>query len=240
MIGRKYMMLELEHKVAIVTGAGSGIGRAIAQELARLGATVVGAGRRAQPLDETRELIAETGGGEFVAMVLDVSVEPDVVECLAKVERLGPVEIVVNNAGCGMAASLLETRTEDWDAQMAANARAMFLMMRETARVMVPRGRGDIINLSSLAGKHPIAGFSAYAASKFAAVGFTASIARELRRSGIRVTSLCPGAVATDFRKASFPEEDAAAITQPGQLAALIGFLLTSGAGMRELSLDVS
>jgi NAD(P)-dependent dehydrogenase (short-subunit alcohol dehydrogenase family) len=115
----------------------------------------------------------------------------------------------------------------------------MYLFAREAARVMVPRKRGDIVNLSSLAGKRPVAGFAAYTASKFAAVGFSEAIARELRKDGIRVLSICPGAVATEMRKQVAPNENPDTISQPHQLAALIVFFLTLGEGARDLSLDL-
>lgn len=232
-------MRSLDGKIAIVTGAGRGIGRAISIELAGQGAIVFGGARTLESLQETASFISGSGRGEFVPLQLDVSDEADVKRCFEVAGQRGPVQILVNNAGVGSPAPLLDISLADWEGQMAINARGMFLMTREAARVMCPRGSGDVINLSSLAGKRPVPGFSAYSASKFAAVGFTEAVARELRKSGVRVTSLCPGAVATDLRKAAAPNEDAAAITQPEQIAGLVSFLLTQGFGARDLIVDV-
>lgn len=229
----------LDGRFAIVTGAGRGIGRAISVELAAHGATVFGVARNADALEEVRAAIASTGLGTFVPMPLDATSEAEVRNGFVVAEGYGPVEIVINNAGIGNPGALLEISLADWEQQMAVNARGVFLFTREAARVMIPRKRGDIVNLSSAAGKRAIPGFAAYTASKFAAVGFTEAIARELRKAGIRVISVCPGAVATDLRKAAVPNEDAAQITQPDQVASLIALLLTQGATMRDMSIDV-
>lgn len=232
-------MRSVEGKVAIVTGAGRGIGRAISAELAKNGAIVFGAARTLASLEETRDLITSGGRGAFIPVSMDVSDEADVERCLTLAEARGPVEILINNAGIGAPAKLLEISADDWDRQMEVNARGVFLMTREVARRMSPRGGGDIVNLSSLAGKRPAPGFSAYTASKFAAVGFTEAVARELRKTGVRVMSLCPGAVATDLRKAAAPDEDLRGVTQPEQVAQLIVFFLTNGAGARDLELEI-
>ena len=232
-------MQSLEGKIAIVTGAGRGIGRAISMELAANGATVFGVSRSADSLEETRQLIEARGTAAFIPLALDATEEAAVQHCFAVAEAKGPVDILVCNAGGGAPSPLLDLSLADWEAQMAVNARSMYLFAREAARVMVPRKRGDIVNLSSLAGKKPVAGFAAYTASKFAAVGFSEAIARELRRDGIRVLSLCPGAVATDMRRQVAPGENPDTITQPRQLASLIVFFLTLGEGARDLSLDL-
>jgi NAD(P)-dependent dehydrogenase (short-subunit alcohol dehydrogenase family) len=229
----------LAGKVAIVTGAGDGIGRAVCLRLAMLGATVFGASRRQESLAQTSELLRTAGAKGFIGVPTDVTQEDQVCSLFAQVAKSGQLDILVNNAGAGMPAGLLDITLADWNAQMAVNARGVFLCTREAARQMLPHGSGDIINLSSLAGKHASAGFSAYVASKHAAVGFTEAISRELRRSNVRITSLCPGAVATEMRRKAAPNEDSAKITQPEQIATLIGFILTEGAGMRDMSLDI-
>jgi 3-oxoacyl-[acyl-carrier protein] reductase len=232
-------MQSLEGKIAVVTGAGRGIGRAISVELAAHGATVFGVSRSSGSLEETRRLIGVEGAARFVPLVLDATQEADVQHCFAVAEAKGPVDILISNVGGGAPSPLRDLSLEDWEAQMAVNARSMYLFAREAARVMVPRKRGDIVNLSSLAGKRPVAGFAAYTASKFAAVGFSEAIARELRKDGIRVLSICPGAVATEMRKRVAPNENPNTISQPQQLASLIVFFLTLGEGARDLSLDL-
>ena len=105
---------------------------------------------------------------------------------------------------------------------------------------MIPRCAGRIVNLSSIAGRRPVAGIAAYAASKFAAVGLTEVLARELKRHGIRVYSLCPGAVDTELRRAAVPEEDRSRIMKPEDVAALVTFLVGGGGeGLRELELEI-
>jgi len=232
-------MQPLEGKIPVVTGAGRGIGRAISMELAAHGATVFGVSRSSSSLEETRRLIGVEGAERFVPLALDATQEADVQHCFAVAEAKGSVDILISNVGGGAPSRLLDLSLVDWEAQMAVNARSMYLFAREAARVMVPRKRGDIVNLSSLAGKRPVAGFAAYTASKFAAVGFSEAIARELRKDGIRVLSICPGAVATEMRKQVAPNENPDTISQPHQLASLIVFFLTLGAGARDLSLDL-
>jgi 3-oxoacyl-[acyl-carrier protein] reductase len=229
----------LAGKVAVISGAGGGIGRAISFELASLGATVFGASRSPGALSDTGALIRGAGYQTFIGIPTDVTMESQVCSLFAEVAKSGPLDILINNAGSGKPASLLDATVDDWDSQMAINARAVFLCTREAARQMLPRGSGDIINLSSMAGKRPAGGFSAYTASKHAAVGFTEAISRELRRANIRVCSLCPGAVATQMRRDVAPGEDPGTITQPEEVAALISFILTAGVGIRDFAMDI-
>jgi NAD(P)-dependent dehydrogenase (short-subunit alcohol dehydrogenase family) len=229
----------LQGKIAVVTGASGGVGRAICNELAAHGATVFGAARTSVGLAETGAMIQRAGHGKFVGVRTDVTVEADVCSLFARVAGTGPLDILVNNAGAGTPASLLDIEASDWDFHMAINARSVFLCTREAARYMVPRKSGDIIILSSMAGKRPIGGFSAYSASKHAAVGFAGAISREVRKANIRVCCLCPGAVATSMRAKIAPAENSADITQPEAIGALIACVLISGARMRDLSLDI-
>ncbi|MCC7286555.1 MAG: SDR family oxidoreductase [Burkholderiaceae bacterium] len=226
--------------VAIVTGAGRGIGRAVALRLAAAGWQVAACARTAAQLDS---LAAEAaaGTGRCLPLVADVTREDDVLRVVDAAERtLGPLDALVNNAGGGALGPLTETLTEQWLQAMHVNATGAFLFSREAARRMLPRGRGRIVNLSSIAAHRPAGGMAAYAASKYAVVGLTEVMARELRRHGIRVYSLCPGAVDTELRRAGVPDEDRSRIMQPQDVAALVAFLLAGeGSGLRELELEI-
>jgi len=230
-----------EGAVAVVTGAGRGIGRAVALALAARGLRVAACARTVQQLDSLAAEVAAGGRGACLPLVADVTREQDVCRMVEAAEdQLGPIEILVNNAGGGTLGALTDTTTEQWLAAMQVNATGMFLCCREVSRRMLPRGRGCIVNLSSIGARRPLAGMSAYAASKFAALGLTEVMARELRRRGIRVVSLCPGAVDTELRRAGVPDEDRSRIMKPQDVAALVAFLVAGeGAGLRETELEI-
>lgn len=223
--------------VALVTGAGRGIGRSIALRLASAGWRV---GACARSADQLESLAAESAG-RCMPLVADVTHEPDVLRVMESVEReLGPLDALVNNAGGGALGSLAETSLEQWTQALQVNATGTFLFAREAAKRMLPRGRGRIINLTSIAARRPVGGMAAYAASKCAALGLTEVMARELRRHGIRVYSLCPGAVDTELRRAGVPDEDRSRIMKPEDIAALVTFLLDGeGSDLRELELEI-
>ena len=227
--------------VAIVTGAGRGIGRAVCEELARRGVRVIGISRTGSELDEVARSVAADGRGEFHPRIADVTKEAEVAGVVQfAMAEFGRIDILVNNAGSGAMAPFLDTSAEDWDRQMAVNARGPFLFAREAGRRMTERGQGRIVNISSMAGRRTGPQIAAYAASKFAAVGMTEVAGRELGRRGVRVYSLCPGAVATGMRREAAPDEDPSAIMQPSDIAALIAFLVVGGgSGLRDLALEV-
>lgn len=227
--------------VAIVTGAGRGIGRAVSEALTRCGVSVIGTSRTERELDEVAGAVSREGNGRFYPCVADVAEEASIKTLVNyAVAEFGRVDILVNNAGTGTTAPFLETSAEDWDQQMAVNARGVFLVTREVGRLMAERGAGKIVNISSMAGKRSGPQIAAYAASKFAAVGMTEVAARELGRKGVRVYSLCPGAVATALRREAAPDEDPASIMQPSDLGALVAFLVAGGgAGLRDVVLEI-
>lgn len=184
---------------ALITGASQGIGRAIAFALGRAGWRVGLCARSLPPLDALEaELRAE--GITAVAVDGDVGVEADVARIVNGVtSALGQIDTLVNNAGILVSKRIEELSLEEWDRTMATNLRSLFLTTRAVLPGMRARGQGDIINIASLAGRNPIVGGTAYAASKHAVLGFSKSLLLEVRKDGVRVMAICPGSVDTDM-----------------------------------------
>lgn len=178
-------------KVAVVTGGGTGIGRAIASAFAGEGAMVVIAGRGRDRLEQAA---GEIGAA---AMVTDVTREDDVMRLFAKVhEQFGGLDVLVNNAGVtGPVARAEDMDVAAWDETMAINIRGVLLCTKHAIPYLKRRGGGAIINMSSLMGLRGYPMRSAYTASKFAVIGMTEAIAHEVGVDGIRVNAICPGAV---------------------------------------------
>jgi 3-oxoacyl-[acyl-carrier protein] reductase len=218
--------MSLEGKVAIVTGAGRGIGLATAELLARRGALVLGCARSAAEVDSAMNRIRGTGG-TAVAARCDVSDERQVEGLFADAERrLGRPELLVNNAGILINKPIGELLAEEWDQVLAVNLRGPFLCCRSAFRRMAGAG-GSIVNVSSLGGLRGVEkfpGLAAYTASKAGLVGLTESLAVEGRPNGIRVNAVCPGAVDTAMLRQSAPQLRAGATAD--DIARLIAFLL--------------
>ncbi len=187
----------LEDRVAIVTGSGQGIGRAIALTLAQKGARVVVSDVSEETAAETARQIEATGQ-ETRAVRTDVS-DPDEVLRLVEVtmEEFGRVDILVNNAGIARSATLLKLNEEAWDEVLDVNLKGVFRTTRAVARQMIPEQYGRIINISSIYGRTGTIGDSNYAASKAGMIGFTKSAARELARHNITVNAILPGMIDT-------------------------------------------
>lgn len=232
---------ELEGKVAIVTGAGQGIGRAIALAAAREGMRVAVNDINRETAAETVDLIVERGG-EALACVGDVSIPTDVQRMVdAVVERWGQVDLLVNNAGIEPTASILDMSVDVWDRVMAVNLRSVFLCTQAVGRIMRERGEGVIVNISSIAGKAiPLPFRSAYAASKAGIVGFTKEAAREFAEYGIRVNAVCPGVIITPMTAHARQNPEMMAkwkreipmhrLGRPEEVAALVMFLASNQA----------
>jgi NAD(P)-dependent dehydrogenase (short-subunit alcohol dehydrogenase family) len=202
---------DLAGRVAVVTGGGHGLGRAIALGLAAAGADVAIAGRDPEPLAATAAELAELGVGS-ASVECDVT-DPAAVERLRDevAARLGDASIVVANAGvAGPTASLLEIEPDEWDAVMAANVRSAFLAARAFLPAMLAAGKGEVIFIGSVAAKRPLARRTPYCASKAALSGLTRSLALEVGTSGVRVNCLSPGPVAGPRMDAVFEREAAA------------------------------
>lgn len=191
---------QLEGKIALVTGASSGIGRASAFELARRGAKVVVAARRKGELDEVVQQIAAQGG-EASAFAADVSKEADIKRLVDyTVQTYGRLDIAFNNAGTeGVFAPLIEQDSERFDTVFELNVRGVLNSMKYEAQLMLEQGSGSIINNASMGGLIGFANASVYIASKHAVVGMTKSASIEWFRQGIRVNALCPGLIETPF-----------------------------------------
>jgi NAD(P)-dependent dehydrogenase (short-subunit alcohol dehydrogenase family) len=210
----------------VVTGAGRGIGAAIARKLASLGATVVLCGRTVTTLQSTAASIS-AHGGQAQAVECDVTDLGSVQALAASIERdFGKVDILVNNAGIGsFAAPLHEMTPQAWEKVLDTNLRGVFFCVRSFAPAMIKAGAGHIVNISSLAGKNALPNGAAYAASKWGLNGLSYSIAEELRGHGIRVSVVCPGSVDTDL--SPHTGKDSHKMLKPDDVAHVVAMLVT-------------
>lgn len=219
----------LAGQVAVVTGAGRGIGAAIARNLAALGASVVVCGRTLKTLERTASDIS-TPGGKPLARVCDVSSLESVQALAASIERdFGRIDILVNNAGIGsFSGPLHEMTPEQWEKLLNTNLRGVFYCVRSFAPMMIRARNGHIVNISSLAGKNALPNGAAYAASKWGLNGLSYSIAEELRGHGIRVSVVCPGSVDTEL--SPHTGKDSNKMLKPDDVAHVVAMLATQAA----------
>jgi 3-oxoacyl-[acyl-carrier protein] reductase len=216
----------LAGQVAVITGAGRGIGAAIAAELARLGATVIVCGRTRGPLDSTASAISRAGG-RAEALECDVTDLHSVEAVAAHVDQtLGRLDILVNNAGVGgFGGPLHQLPPESWDRVLNTNLRGVYYCIRAFAPLMIHARSGHIINVSSLAGKNALPNGAAYAASKWGLNGLSYSVAEELRVHNIRVSVVCPGSVDTEL--SPHAGKDKTKMLQPDDVAHVVSMLVT-------------
>jgi 3-oxoacyl-[acyl-carrier protein] reductase len=216
----------LEGQVAVVTGAGRGIGAAIARKLGTMGAAVLVSGRTPAPLDQTVRTMVEAGH-RTEAVTCDVTAQQSVKALAEHVEKkFGRVDILVNNAGIGgFSTPLHQLPVEDWDRILNTNLRGVFYMIHALAPLMIKGKSGHIINISSLAGKNALPNGAAYAASKWGLNGLSYSVAEELRSHNIRVAVICPGSTNTELS----PHEgkSASRMLQPDDVAHVVEMLVT-------------
>jgi 3-oxoacyl-[acyl-carrier protein] reductase len=211
--------------VGLVTGGNRGIGRAIALRLAKLGAAVAICGRDAQALAAT-EAELKKSGSQVYSQIADVSRSADVTSLVDQTQAaLGPISILVNNAGIGLFGPAHEKTEADWDGVLDTNLKSAFLVSRAVVPAMIQHGAGDIINMSSLAGRNAFAGGGIYCASKWGLQGLSACMAEDLREHGIRVSVICPGSVATEFSTRG--SKDPSKILWPEDVAHAVEMIVT-------------
>lgn len=225
-------MEELNGKVAIITGGGSGIGRGVGIMLAAQGCSVVLCGRRRPPLEDTVNLIHEQGG-QAVAVTADVSRQEDVQNLVGiTLDEFGKVDILINNAGIGGGGLIDAHNIDTWDQVMAVDLRGPFLAARAVLPHMRAQKYGHIINISSESGLEYYAGNGAYGVAKHALNALSEFIQRENQELGIRVDTICPGMVVTEMSENS-PGLDHSKCLYPDDIADLVQWLLTRRANIK-------
>jgi 3-oxoacyl-[acyl-carrier protein] reductase len=216
----------LEGIVAIVTGASRGIGFAVAHRLGTLGAKLSLCARDARKLESAAGELRVGGGAGVFSAVVDVTHGEQISGFVRDTEEaLGPVGILVNNAGIGYFGPTHEATEATWDSVLDTNLKSVFLAGKAVARGMIERRGGHIINIASLAGKNAFAGGGIYCASKWGLLGLTECMAEDLRGYGVRVSAICPGSVATDF--SPHGKKDISKMLQPEDIAHVVEMLVT-------------
>jgi 2-dehydro-3-deoxy-L-rhamnonate dehydrogenase (NAD+) len=227
-----------EKRVAIVTGAARGIGKAVAWELARNGAAVAVADRD-QPGAEQVAAELREAGYRAIAVAVDVSKRESVEQMVRTTEEaLGPVDVLVNNAGiAGRAVPILEVTDQDWDDMIAIDLTSVFLCCRAVMGGMIERRRGAIVNVASIAGKEGNPNMVPYSTAKAGVIGLTKSLAKEVAPLGIRVNAVSPAVIETEILKQLTPEQveymktriPMARLGKPEEVATVIQFLVSDG-----------
>ena len=242
--------LPLLNRHAVITGGGRGIGAAIAEELARLGATVSLMGRRRESVEAHASALAERHGRPVSAISCDVADAASVERAFAEAaERNGPVYALANNAGQSEGVGFLETTRETWERMLAVNLTGTFLCTQQVLPAMLEAREGRIVNVASTAGLRGYAKTAAYTAAKHGVVGLTRALALETAKRGITVNAVCPGYTDTDMAAAAVdnltralgktPDEARGMITRaiprgslilPEEVASAVGWLCSPGA----------
>ena len=219
--------VNLSGKTAIVTGAGRGIGRAIARSLAHHGATVIAAARTESQIKAVADEINQSGGIAY-SYPFDLADESEILSLFTFLEKKADkLDILVNNAGTGLFGQMHEFSTEDLQILLDVNIRGTYLCCREGLRRMIPNKSGYIINISSVVGFKGYPNQSAYTASKHAVVGMTKSLAVEAQPHNIRASLIHPGDVDTDLVRSARPDLDPAILIQPQDIADTVMYLLS-------------
>lgn len=232
----------LAGKVAVVTGASSGIGAASARALADAGALVVLTARRLERLEALANELHGKGPEPLIVAgdAREESTARGVVD--AAMSAAGRIDILLNNAGMGIYKKLVDTSAEDYDEMMDTNMRSTFLFTRHVAPVMIAQGSGTILMLSSMAGIYGFPGEAVYCSTKFAQVGFTQALDKELRPHGIKVGAICPGGVKTEFAIGRGRTEEGVAqsgMLEASDVAAAVLLACTQSAGSRIIEIQM-
>jgi acetoacetyl-CoA reductase len=239
----------LQEAVAVVTGASRGLGRAIAEELARGGATVVvNYSRSKEPAEELVGQISENGG-EAIAVQADVS-DPEQAQSLIDktIDEYNRIDVLVNNAGINVDRTLKKLSVEDWEKVIKVDLNSAFYTVHAALPHMMEQGGGKIINMSSFVGEAGNIGQANYSAAKAGLLGFTKTAAKELARYGITVNSICPGFIETDM-VANIPDDAREKLLktvplgrfgQPEEIARAVRFLIEDGDYITGQALDIN
>lgn len=221
--------VSLSGQVALVTGASRGIGLAIARRLGEMGARVSLCARSQEKLEEAVGGL-RAAGIEALGLPADITREDQVSSLVGNTQqKLGPIDILVNNTGIGVFGPFHEQTIASWDAVLETNLKSVFLVSRAVAPEMIRRKTGQIINISSLAGKSTFAGGAIYCASKWGLLGLSGCMAEDLRSHGIRVSAICPGTVNTEF--SPHTGKDVSKMLQPEDVAHAVAALVTQAPG---------
>jgi NAD(P)-dependent dehydrogenase (short-subunit alcohol dehydrogenase family) len=221
------MEKNLEGMVALVTGASRGIGRAIALGLAHQGATLALSGRDSTELEQLKQHIAAQGG-KAAWFAADIADEAQAVKLVRDtVTTFGRLDILINNAGIGTFGPLEQTTTAQWDAIMAINARAPFILCREALGHLRRQPLSFIINIGSVVSTKGYAEQAAYSASKHALMGMSKALAKEVGGENVRVHMVCPGGVDTELVSRARPDLDRSVLMQPQEVADAVLYLLS-------------
>jgi 3-oxoacyl-[acyl-carrier protein] reductase len=216
----------LKGKVALVTGAGRGIGKAVALSLVQSGCRVILAARTRAQLEEVHSEIRDRGG-EALVVVADLIRDEDIQQLVETSRSWGTVDILINNAGWGKRAPVVKGNVEDWDRTFGVNLRAPMILAKQFLPNMIAKGEGAVINIGSVSGKTGEANGAAYAASKFGLIGFTQSLYEEVREHGIKVAVILPGYVDTPLIPPN-RQLDRSKMIQADDIAQAVHYVLTS------------
>ena len=222
------MEQRLAGKVAVITGAGRGIGRAVAMALGGAGADLVLAARSKNELDQVAVDLLHQGGPEALVVETDLQNEDSIRNLVRRTtDRFGRLDILVNNAGAIHAGPMDQTRTEDFDRCMNVNARGPFILCREALGLLKKADPGYIVNVASVVGVKGYPNQSAYTASKHALRGWSMALAEELKGQNVRVHVICPGGVNTDMATKVRPDIGKDDLMAPEEIAELVLYLVT-------------
>jgi short-subunit dehydrogenase len=218
--------MNVSNKVAIVTGASKGIGRAIAYKLAALDMNLVLTSRNEDMLEMVRKEINEIGTGKKIVIPCNLTLESEIKELVNQTcDRFNKVDILVNNAGIGIFKRIDEFTQTDYSEIFDLNVKGVFLLTKHIVPHLIKQRAGHIINISSVAGKNGFKSGTLYSASKHAIQGFTWSLREDVKEFGVKVTSVCPGSVVTSFGGKKSRQVEWA--LEPEDVAHAIGFLVT-------------
>jgi 3-oxoacyl-[acyl-carrier protein] reductase len=219
--------MKLENKIAVITGAGKGIGRAAAELFLKEGASVVLNSRTASDLDEFVKRNSAYKN-KILTVLGDISDESVIKKVIKQtIGNFKQVDILVNNAGFGIFDDFVNSTNEDFDNMFNTNVRAVYILTRDLLPYMIKRKEGTIINIASISGKNGVPGGAIYSATKHALMGLSRSIMFEVRKQGIRVIAICPGSVDTKFFRKTASELKNESMLTPRDIADTILYAAT-------------